>query len=437
MAEPPFTIRIHTENNQDMDWIVRLEDVTFRQTLEVISQILPHMTVTAFDYEDEDDDHITVRSDEEMQDMFSAYFRELSEEDRTRGLFPPLIIYPKMGKTPQNRNIFGLKIKTGSGSQGPAPQAALPQPVAAVAPHDVGSSIQTIMQCGNISETHLQFLEPVGSGASGRVYRALHRPSGRIMAVKVIELDISPDVQKQIICELEILYKCNSRAIIAFYGAFFQENRISICTEFMDGGSLDKYMPIPEAVLGFIAACIIEGLEYMWNLHIMHRDIKPSNIIVNTAGEVKLCDFGVSVQLVKSITKTFIGTNVYMAPERLQGKDYGKKAEIWSLGITLFELASGILPFKSLASQTKILPPVKVIQCILDETPLMLPLESFSPQFVKFVAECIVKDPDVRLSINDMLNHEFLRRFSEDAASSISKWVKSRLHDLRQISPMS
>ncbi|KAK7115614.1 dual specificity mitogen-activated protein kinase kinase 5-like [Littorina saxatilis] len=426
MSEPPFTIRIHTENNQDMDWMVRLEDVTFRQTLEVISSLLPHVTVTAFEYEDpEDGDHITVRSDEEMQDMFSAYFRELSEEDRTRGLFPPLIIYPKMGKTPQNRNIHGLKIKTGGGSQAvePLPQGQQRQ--------EVGGSIQTIMQCGNINEAQLHFLEPVGSGSGGRVYRALHRPSGRVMAVKVIQLDISPAVQKQIICELEILYKCNSRAIIAFYGAFFQENRISICTEFMDGGSLDRYMPIPETVLGGIAACIVEGLIYMWNLKIMHRDIKPSNVLLNTAGEVKLCDFGVSVQLVKSITTTFVGTNVYMAPERLQGKDYGKSAEIWSLGVTLFELASGILPFQSLTSELK-LQPFQVMQCILEETPLVLPTEQFSPEFVKFISQCMHKDPETRLSINDMVNHEFLHRHTSDSSTVISLWVKRRLQEIQQ-----
>ncbi|KAL8616675.1 hypothetical protein ACOMHN_031657 [Nucella lapillus] len=368
--------------------MVRLEEVTFRKTLEVISQVLPHVTITAFEYEDEDGDRITVRSDDEMQDMFSAYFRELSEEDRTRGLFPPLIIYPKVGKTPQNRNIHGLKIKTGGASQTEQPMSQ--------AAGEVGGSIQTIMQCGNINEAQLQFLEAVGSGAGGKVYRALHRPSGRIMAVKVIQLDISPAVQKQIICELEILYKCNSRAIIAFYGAFFQENRISICTEFMDGGSLDKYIPIPEAVLVGIAASIVEGLVYMWNLQILHRDIKPSNVLVNTTGEVKLCDFGVSVQLVKSITTTFIGTNVYMAPERLQGKDYGKSAEISSLG-----------------------------------TPLVLPADRFSPRIVNFVSRCIQKDPEIRLSINDMVNHECLRCDTAEMATVISHWVKSRLHEIR------
>jgi mitogen-activated protein kinase kinase 5 len=73
------------------------------------------------------------------------------------------------------------------------------------------------------------------------------------MAVKVLPLDATPDEQRQIISELEILHKCDSKYIIGFYGAFFQENKISICTEYMDGGSLDHFGAIPEVVLGKIA----------------------------------------------------------------------------------------------------------------------------------------------------------------------------------------
>ncbi|KAF4804217.1 dual specificity mitogen-activated protein kinase kinase 5 [Turdus rufiventris] len=143
--------------------------------------------------------------------------------------------------------------------------------------------------------------------------RAFHVRSGKILAVKVIPLDITLELQKQIMSELEILYKCDSSYIIGFYGAFFVENRISLCTEFMDGGSLDVYRKIPEHVLGRIAVAVVKGLTYLWSLKILHRDVKPSNMLVNTRGQVKLCDFGVSTQLVNSIAKTYVGTNAYMA----------------------------------------------------------------------------------------------------------------------------
>ncbi|KAK2504919.1 hypothetical protein MC885_007536 [Smutsia gigantea] len=171
---------------------------------------------------------------------------------------------------------------------------------------------------------------------------AYHVPSGKILAVKVILLDITLELQKQIMSELEILYKCDSSYIIGFYGAYFVENRISICTEFMDGGSLDVYRKIPENVLGRIAVAVVKGLNYLWSLKILHRDVKPSNMLVNTRGQVKLCDFGVSTQLVNSIAKTYVGTNAYMAPERISGEQYGIHSDVWSLGISFMEFPAQI-----------------------------------------------------------------------------------------------
>lgn len=77
----------------------------------------------------------------------------------------------------------------------------------------------------------------------------------------------------------------------------------------------------------------------------MHRDIKPSNVLVNSRGQIKLCDFGVSSELVNSVADTFVGTGTYMAPERIQGSPYTVKSDVWSVGLTLFELAIGKFPF--------------------------------------------------------------------------------------------
>ena len=81
----------------------------------------------------------------------------------------------------------------------------------------------------------------------------------------------------------------------------------------------------------------------------MHRDVKPSNILVNTEGYIKLCDFGVSTQLVDSIARTYVGTNAYMAPERVIGRDYTIYSDVWSFGLSLCELATGQFPYPQLA----------------------------------------------------------------------------------------
>lgn len=111
-----------------------------------------------------------------------------------------------------------------------------------------------------------------------------------------------------------------------------------------------EFGPIRVDVLGKISMAVLSGLDYLYvQHHIMHRDIKPSNVLVNSKGHVKICDFGVSSELVNSIANTFVGTSTYMAPERIQGGAYSIKSDIWSFGLTILELATGNYPFAQTA----------------------------------------------------------------------------------------
>merc|ERR1712226_1442955 len=152
-----------------------------------------------------------------------------------------------------------------------------------------------------------------------------------------------------IITELRILDECNSPYIVGFHGAFHSDGEINICMEYMDGGSLDlvvkKAGKIGEKYLRKITYAVLRGLSYLREKHqIIHRDVKPSNILVNSAGEIKICDFGVSGQLIDSMANTFVGTRSYMSPERLQGSQYSVLSDIWSIGLSLVELAIGKYP---------------------------------------------------------------------------------------------
>jgi mitogen-activated protein kinase kinase len=146
----------------------------------------------------------------------------------------------------------------------------------------------------------------------------------------------------------------------------------------MDGGSLDKLVPTgvgirDEKILAWVTSCTVRGLKYLKdNLNIIHRgaphphifphhtlvtfilimiDVKPTNILVNTKGDVKLCDFGVSGNLVASLAKTNIGCQSYMAPERIRGDNagsiitYSVQSDIWSLGLSILEIAKGVYPY--------------------------------------------------------------------------------------------
>ncbi|XP_063781617.1 dual specificity mitogen-activated protein kinase kinase 5 isoform X2 [Pseudophryne corroboree] len=363
MDSQALVIRIRIPDGGAVDWTVQpATQLLFRDILDVIGQVLPDATTTAFEYEDEDGDRITVRSDEEMKAMLSYYCSMVLEQQGSG----PLQIYPRACKPPGKRNIHGLKVNTRagpSGSSSPSVSDNMPSNSLKTS----SAELKKILANGQINELDIRNREILGHGNGGTVYKAYHVPSGKILAVKVIPLDITVELQRQIMSELEILYKCDSPYIIGFYGAFFAENRISICTEYMDGGSLDVYRKVPEQVLGRISVAVLKGLTYLWSLKILHRDVKPSNMLVNTRGQVKLCDFGVSIQLVNSIAKTYVGTNAYMAPERIAGEQYGIHSDVWSLGISFMELALGSFPYPQIQKNHGSLMPFQILQCIVDE----------------------------------------------------------------------
>ncbi|XP_041030665.1 dual specificity mitogen-activated protein kinase kinase 5 isoform X4 [Carcharodon carcharias] len=423
-APPPqqqLVIRIKVPDGGDVDWRIPLgSQLLFRDVLDVIGQVLPDTTTTAFEYEDEDGDRITVRSDEEMKAMLSYYYTTVTEQQVNGEMIDPLQIYPRACKPPGKRNIHGLKVNTRAGSSNnscPAVTEGLPNNSLKKS----SAELKKILANGQMNEQDIQYRDILGHGNGGTVYKAYHVPSGKILAVKVIPLDITVELQKQIMSELEILYKCDSSYIIGFYGAFFVENRISICTEFMDGGSLDVYRKIPEHVLGRISVAVVKGLTYLWSLKILHRDVKPSNMLVNTRGQVKLCDFGVSTQLVNSIAKTYVGTNAYMAPERIAGEQYGIHSDVWSFGISFMEIQ------KNQGS----LMPLQLLQCIVDEDPPVLPVGEFSEPFVHFITQCMRKLPTERPAPEELMVHPFVVQYNDKNAEVVSMWVCRMLEERR------
>ncbi|XP_051677771.2 dual specificity mitogen-activated protein kinase kinase 5 isoform X4 [Oryctolagus cuniculus] len=408
MESQVLVIRIKIPNSGAVDWTVHSgPQLLFRDVLDVIGQVLPEATTTAFEYEDEDGDRITVRSDEEMKAMLSYYYSTVMEQQVNGQLIEPLQIFPRACKPPGERNIHGLKVNTRAGpSQHSSPAVSDSLPSNSL--KKSSAELKKILANGQMNEQDIRYRDTLGHGNGGTVYKAHHVLSGKILAVK-----------------------CDSSYIIGFYGAFFVENRISICTEFMDGGSLDVYRKIPEHVLGRIAVAVVKGLTYLWSLKILHRDVKPSNMLVNTRGQVKLCDFGVSTQLVNSIAKTYVGTNAYMAPERISGEQYGIHSDVWSLGISFMELALGRFPYPQIQKNQGSLMPLQLLQCIVDEDSPVLPVGEFSEPFVHFITQCMRKQPKERPAPEELMGHPFIMQFNDGNATVVSMWVCRALEERR------
>ncbi|KAJ5535917.1 MAP kinase kinase PBS2 [Penicillium frequentans] len=257
--------------------------------------------------------------------------------------------------------------------------------------------------------------------------------SGVIMAMKEIRLELDEAKFAQIIMELDILHRCVSPFIIDFYGAFFQEGAVYMCVEYMDGGSIDKIYEggLPENILRKMTLSTIMGLKSLKDEHnIIHRDVKPTNILVNSKGQIKICDFGVSGNLVASIAKTNIGCQSYMAPERIagggmqqsgatSGGTYSVQSDVWSLGLSIIECAMGRYPyppetFTNIFSQ---------LHAIVHGDPPTLPADGYSEEAHAFVEACLDKSPKNRPTYNMLLRHVWLKPLMQPPTKAESEAV--------------
>jgi mitogen-activated protein kinase kinase len=175
------------------------------------------------------------------------------------------------------------------------------------------------------------------------------------------------------------------------------------------GRSLDQvsksFGPIQVEVWGKISVSILGGINYLYEKHhIMHRDVKPANILLNSKGEVKLYNFGMSGQSLQSVASTFAGTATYMAPERIVGSQYTIKSDVWSVGLTLMELATGRFPYASDNTKAEELGPLDLLQLIVGKPSPCLPKSDTFPQIlVSFIDKCLLKDPKDRPHPRDLL----------------------------------
>ncbi|CAO3692575.1 unnamed protein product [Umbelopsis ramanniana] len=269
-----------------------------------------------------------------------------------------------------------------------------------------------------IKMDELELKEELGKGQYGTVQKVFHKATNVVMAMKEIRLELDETKLNQILMELDILHKSTSPFIVEFYGAFFIESCVYYCMEYMDAGSLDKLYGdgVPEEVLAKIAISMLHGLKFLKDeLSIIHRDVKPTNVLVNKAGQVKLCDFGVSGQLDKSLAKTNIGCQSYMAPERIQAVNtYSVSSDVWSLGLSLVEVAGGKYPYENdnMFAQLK---------AIIDEEPPKLPAH-FSEEAHSFMSDCLRKDATQRPTYSQLLQHPFIKKY-EDVDVDMAAWA--------------
>lgn len=280
--------------------------------------------------------------------------------------------------------------------------------------------------------SHYKILEKLGEGGMGVVYKAEDTRLKRTVALKFLpsELTFDADARERFIREAQAASALDHPNICSVYDFGETNDGKSYITMAYYGGETLKQKlkrgPIPPEKAVAIAFQIAQGLSRAHEAGIVHRDVKPANIMVTVRGEVKILDFGLSrFGAQQRLTKsgTTLGTAAYMSPEQANGEPVDYRADVWSLGVVLYEMLSADLPFRGEHEPA-------MLYSIVHENPKPLP-ETVPAGLRAIVSRALNKDPEARYSsAQPMLDDLEALRSSVKGASSVSRG--SVLHGLRK-----
>ena len=206
----------------------------------------------------------------------------------------------------------------------------------------------------------------LGEGGMGNVYLAEHTQLGRKVAVKSLhpQLVKNEGLRARFKKEASTMAHLQHPKIVTLYDYVEEEDGLFLIMEFVEGLPLDEYIreksgPIPSEIAIPMMMQILDAFSYAHSKGIVHRDIKPSNIIISDRDEIKILDFGIAKLLSEAgnkLTKTGtqMGTVFYMSPEQVQGKDIDIRSDIYSLGVTFYQMLTGISPYDGMTTEFEV-----------------------------------------------------------------------------------
>ena len=265
-----------------------------------------------------------------------------------------------------------------------------------------------------------EIIAPIGAGGMGRVFKVRNVISNREEAMKVLLPDFAsqPELAARFLAEIRTLGTLEHPNIAQLRTAFQYQNHFVMVMEYVEGATLEKLAspgPIPLEQMLDYASQTLAGLSYAHSHGVTHRDIKPANIMVTSHGVAKLMDFGIAkgtedVQLTRP--GTTMGSVYYMSPEQVQGGPIDARSDIYSFGVTLYELFTGKKPFVSESSYT-------VLNAQINENPV--PLIQVNPnlpvELNDIVLTAMAKDPAARFQNADAFRNA-LRSVREPKAAA-------------------
>lgn len=250
-----------------------------------------------------------------------------------------------------------------------------------------------------------QVLHLIGEGCFGKVFKGRRKYTGQAVALKFITTRGKSEKDlKNLRQEISILKTLKHDNIILLVDAFETASDFVVVTEFAHGELFEVFQDdrqLPESEVQLIAQQLVQALHYLHSNRVIHRDMKPQNILIGSNNVIKLCDFGFARAMSSKtvVLNSVKGTPLYMAPELVQEQPYNHTADLWSLGVILYELFVGTPPFYTNSLYS-------LINLIIND-PVKYP-DSMSVHFKSFLQGLLQKSPNKRLSWPGLLSHPFV-----------------------------
>ena len=267
----------------------------------------------------------------------------------------------------------------------------------------------------------------LGEGSFAAVYRVQNRITDSIRAMKIINksASCSPEDDKEIFNEINILRTLDHPNILKIFEFYSNKESYSIVTELCSGGELFQEIvdkgPFNENYSAYVMFQILSAINYCHNMKIVHRDLKPENILIvdrdkNNFPRIKICDFGTSKMFEKgAIQRKLVGSSYYIAPEVLK-KHYDEKCDLWSCGVILYILLSGRPPFGG-ENDKEIMERVALGKYDLQSSPF----NKVSKSGIDLIQKLLIMDPKKRISAQDAFLHPW---FKENKSKELFNQIK-------------
>ena len=289
-----------------------------------------------------------------------------------------------------------------------------------IVPENVNESVNSLT--GDITleriSDHSQVYHPrtwilgnlIGKGEYGKVYQAMDKETGDLLAVKSIKLSSNPETAEKmfrtIYFEIESLKALRHNNIVKYYQTDIDldTKQINIVLEYVTGGSLldllRKYGSFSEGVVKNFTTQILVALSYMHSRNVAHRDLKSANILITDNATVKLSDFGCSKKIItEKLPESVRGSPYWMAPEVVLKRGHGCPADIWSLGCVMIEMITGKPPWSEFSNKSSDVLKIIAIDGLIPK----IPEASFEVR--DFIKKCLIRDPEERQRAIELLSH--------------------------------